>query len=284
MSRSKKICAFSFANEKLPQISRSDCKSHKDSVCVRQIFRQKIINDLIGKSVRKSATTCSMPKKIRHSPSVAALETPFISRLSSEKLHGYAEHLMPFAPAKRTKRTVHASAHRYRYFFHPLPPENICNMQFYGTLKEPSIQGVDSMNVIGIIAEYNPFHNGHIYQIGNHTREISQSPHRRIDERQFHTARLPGDFSINGSVPATPFLSGIDLVLELPAAFAVRSAQNFAHGGVSLLSRQVSLTVLPSAQKALSPCFNAQRIVKEKRCAGTFSMHTYKKVIPMPLH
>ena len=92
------------------------------------------------------------------------------------------------------------------------------------------------MNVIGIIAEYNPFHNGHIYQIETIRAKY---PKARI------VALMSGSFTQRG-FPAIlnkwqrashAVLSGIDLVLELPAAFAVRSAQNFAHGGVSLLSR-----------------------------------------------
>ena len=92
------------------------------------------------------------------------------------------------------------------------------------------------MNVIGIIAEYNPFHNGHIYQIETIRAKY---PKARI------VALMSGSFTQRGC-PAIldkwqrashAVLRGIDLVLELPAAFAVRSAQNFAHGGVSLLSR-----------------------------------------------
>ena len=92
------------------------------------------------------------------------------------------------------------------------------------------------MNTIGIIAEYNPFHNGHIYQLKCIRR---QYPKARI------LALMSGSFTQRGC-PAVldkwqraehAILGGVDLVLELPTAFAVRSAQDFARGGVSLLAR-----------------------------------------------
>ena len=92
------------------------------------------------------------------------------------------------------------------------------------------------MHTIGIIAEYNPFHNGHIHQI-NTIRQ--HHPRARI------IAVMSGSFTQRGC-PAIldkwqrayhAVLGGVDLVLELPTAFAVRSAQDFARGGVSLLAR-----------------------------------------------
>lgn len=92
------------------------------------------------------------------------------------------------------------------------------------------------MNTIGIIAEYNPFHNGHLHQIK--TIRMKYSKARII-------ALMSGSFTQRGC-PAIldkwqrahhAILGGVDLVLELPMVFAVRSAQDFAHGAVSLLSR-----------------------------------------------
>lgn len=92
------------------------------------------------------------------------------------------------------------------------------------------------MPIIGIIAEYNPFHNGHIYQI----REIRrQYPEARI------VVVLSGAFTQRGlpaildkwTRAACACAHGVDLVVELPAVFAVRSAQDFARGGIALLHR-----------------------------------------------
>lgn len=92
------------------------------------------------------------------------------------------------------------------------------------------------MSVYGIIAEYNPFHNGHLHQI-NIIRK--NNPQAKI------IAVMSGPFSQRGE-PAilnkwqraeAAIKSGINLVLELPVCFAISSAQDFARGGVTLLSR-----------------------------------------------
>ncbi|WP_303105243.1 nucleotidyltransferase family protein [uncultured Mitsuokella sp.] len=90
------------------------------------------------------------------------------------------------------------------------------------------------MHVTGIIAEYNPFHNGHAYQL------------RRIREKRPDTiiaVAMSGSIVQRGT-PAVldkwqraelAIAGGCDLVCELPFLFACRSAQDFARGGVRLL-------------------------------------------------
>ena len=91
------------------------------------------------------------------------------------------------------------------------------------------------MTTVGIIAEYNPFHNGHRYQIA----EIR----RRLDDPTIAVA-MSGSFTQRGE-PAildkfiraqTAVDGGADLVVELPFIFSTRSAQDFARGGVKILS------------------------------------------------
>ncbi|MBR0061696.1 MAG: nucleotidyltransferase family protein, partial [Selenomonadaceae bacterium] len=86
---------------------------------------------------------------------------------------------------------------------------------------------------VGIIAEYNPFHLGHAYQIA----EIKKFSDAEI------VAVMSGSFTQRGS-PAIldkwtrarlAVLGGVDLVIELPFVKAVRSAQDFARGGIKLL-------------------------------------------------
>lgn len=92
------------------------------------------------------------------------------------------------------------------------------------------------MRVTGIIAEYNPFHNGHLYQIEK-TRQITQC--------NFIIAAMSGHFTQRG-LPAIvdkytrtkmALLSGVDLVIELPVPFATASAERFSEAGVSLLHK-----------------------------------------------
>lgn len=90
------------------------------------------------------------------------------------------------------------------------------------------------MNVTGIIAEYNPFHNGHAFHI-EETRKLTHA--------DYCIAVMSGDFVQRGA-PAllnksdrakTALENGIDLVIELPTITAVSSAESFAQGGVCLL-------------------------------------------------
>lgn len=91
------------------------------------------------------------------------------------------------------------------------------------------------MKTAAIIAEYNPFHNGHAYQL---------SEVRKRSDADFLIILMSGDFVQRGTpalfdkyVRAEAALkNGADLVLELPLAFATGSAQRFAEGAVSILS------------------------------------------------
>ena len=91
------------------------------------------------------------------------------------------------------------------------------------------------MKVVGIIAEYNPFHNGHKYQI----EQI-----RKKTNADYVIVAMSGNFLQRG-VPALcdkysrtkmALECGADLVLELPTIWATASAEFFAQGGVAALA------------------------------------------------
>lgn len=90
------------------------------------------------------------------------------------------------------------------------------------------------MKNASIIAEYDPFHNGHAWQI----RQLHKLGAQTV------TIALGGDFTQRGR-PATfrkatrakaALLAGADLVVELPIPFSCASARQFAAGGVFLLA------------------------------------------------
>ncbi|MGN0425135.1 MAG: nucleotidyltransferase [Acetatifactor sp.] len=91
------------------------------------------------------------------------------------------------------------------------------------------------MKVNGIIAEYNPFHNGHLYQ-------LKQS--KEATESDYTVVVMSGNFTQRGDVAfcekhvrtQMALQNGADLVIELPAVFATSSAWEFAFGGVSILN------------------------------------------------
>ena len=91
------------------------------------------------------------------------------------------------------------------------------------------------MKTVGIIAEYNPFHNGHLYQLKK-AKEITGA--------DFAVVVMSGDFTQRG-IPSVfdkytrcrlSLLAGADLCIELPVVYATASAELFAKGAVSLLS------------------------------------------------
>lgn len=99
------------------------------------------------------------------------------------------------------------------------------------------------MNVVGIIAEYNPFHEGHAYQIQKAKEQCGA---------EFAVVVMNGDFVQRGE-PAIfdkytrtkeALLGGADLIFELPVRFGLSSAGDFAMGGVLALNALPFITHL----------------------------------------
>ncbi|SEJ07669.1 Predicted nucleotidyltransferase [Propionispira arboris] len=91
------------------------------------------------------------------------------------------------------------------------------------------------MESIGIIAEYNPFHNGHLHQITEAKKKSKLDYTICIMSGNFTQRGEPALFS-KWTRAAMAVNSGVDLVIELPCVFTVRSAQDFARGGIRLLN------------------------------------------------
>ena len=89
--------------------------------------------------------------------------------------------------------------------------------------------------VLGIIAEYNPFHNGHLY----HLEES-----KKITGSKYVVAVISGNFTQRGDTSIVDkwtktkmaLDNGCDLVIELPLIYSISSAENFAAGGVKILN------------------------------------------------
>jgi len=103
------------------------------------------------------------------------------------------------------------------------------------------------MNSVGIVAEYNPFHNGHLYHL-QQSKEVSGS--------EVAIVVMSGNFLQRGE-PAIvskwartnmALQSGADIVVEIPYAFAVQKAEIFAYGSIYLLN----------ALKCGSVCFGSE--------------------------
>ena len=103
--------------------------------------------------------------------------------------------------------------------------------------------------VLGIIAEYNPFHNGHLY----HLEESKQK-----SDCQYSICVMTGNFAqrggtslVNKWTKAEMALNcGVDLILELPTIYSVSSAENFAEGAVKILNSTGLVTNLSFGMEA----------------------------------
>lgn len=134
------------------------------------------------------------------------------------------------------------------------------------------------MKIIGIVCEYNPFHNGHLKQL----RLIRE----RYGAETGIVCLMSGNFVQRGA-PAlfdktvrarAAVESGADLVLELPVTVALRSAEGFADGGVAILDALGCEVlcfgcecgdgnlIMSTAERLLTPEFDA--LLREELAAG----------------
>lgn len=92
------------------------------------------------------------------------------------------------------------------------------------------------MESIGIIAEYNPFHNGHLYHLSKIKEKYKDAVIVLIMSGNF-TQR--GDTSLIDKWKKTEIAlkAGIDLIVELPYPFATQSADYFSYGSITLLEK-----------------------------------------------
>ena len=98
------------------------------------------------------------------------------------------------------------------------------------------------MTISGIICEYNPFHNGHMYQI-NQTRKAGATHIVAVMSGNFVQR---GDCAIMSKWQRAKSAidNGVDVVVELPCPYAISSAESFALGAVSILDSMGCIDML----------------------------------------
>lgn len=133
------------------------------------------------------------------------------------------------------------------------------------------------MSVAGIIAEFNPLHNGHIAHI-NETRALSGC--------KFVVAVMSGNFVQRGE-PAIcnkwhrtrmALLNGIDVVVEIPMPYVISGADYFARASVGLLEKMGVVDVLSFG----SECGNLQEILTAGEILATETAQ-YKQTLRIAL-
>lgn len=138
--------------------------------------------------------------------------------------------------------------------------------------------------VLGIIAEYNPFHNGHLYHLEQSKKETGAT---------YTVAIMSGNFTQRGntsimdkwSKAESALYCGIDLVLELPVLYSISSAENFADGAIKILDSLKVVDYLSfGAETADVSTLNeiAKVLYTEPRKYKTFLSHELKKGLSFP--
>lgn len=125
--------------------------------------------------------------------------------------------------------------------------------------------------VVGIVAEYNPFHNGHLYQI-NKIREKYKDATIVVVCSSSFTQR--GDTSILNKFDKTKVAlnNGVNLVVELPYVYSTQSSDIFASAAIKILNYLKVDTI----------CFGTERdsIDEIKKCADTqLNNPEYDKIV-----
>ena len=89
--------------------------------------------------------------------------------------------------------------------------------------------------VLGIIAEYNPFHNGHWYHLLN-SKEKTKADYTIAVIGGNFTQRGEPSFLDKWTKAEMALKNGVDLVIELPTIYSTSSAENFAEGAIKILN------------------------------------------------
>ena len=138
--------------------------------------------------------------------------------------------------------------------------------------------------VLGIVAEYNPFHNGHLYHLEKSKEDTGSN---------YTVAIMSGNFTQRGSTSLIDKWSkaesaircGVDLVIELPVLYAISSAENFAEGAIKILDSlkvvdYISFGAETADMEILNKC--ADVLYREPRDYKTLLSHELKKGISYP--
>ena len=138
--------------------------------------------------------------------------------------------------------------------------------------------------VIGVVAEYNPFHNGHYYHL-QATKEITGAEYCVADISGNFTQR--GDTSIvnKWAKAYMAICGGADLVIELPTVYSISSAENFASGAVKILDNLKVVNAISFGAEAndFATLNNIANVLYEEPKAYTNILsHELKKGISYP--
>ena len=138
--------------------------------------------------------------------------------------------------------------------------------------------------VLGIIAEYNPFHNGHLFHLEESKKQTGST---------YTVAIMSGNFAQRGNTSIIDKWSkaeialhcGVDLVVELPVLYSISSAENFADGAIKILDAlkvvdYISFGAETNDISILQPL--ADVLYHEPKAYKTMLSHELKKGLSFP--
>ena len=122
------------------------------------------------------------------------------------------------------------------------------------------------MRTVAIVAEYNPFHNGHLYQI----KKVKE----HLGDDCAIVAIMSGNFTQRGELAIadktvrakSAVMAGVDLVLELPFPYSMSSAEFFASAGVQIATKLGVIDYLAFGSESgdINELYNAAKVISSE--------------------
>lgn len=131
------------------------------------------------------------------------------------------------------------------------------------------------MKTMAVICEYNPFHNGHKYQLEEHKKELGVDAVICLMSGSFVQRGAPAIYD-KWTRATDAIKNGADLVLELPVVYSAQSAQRFSQGAVNLLDCLGVVDFLSFG----SECGDIEELTK---CAELINSHKFHELLEQEL-
>lgn len=120
------------------------------------------------------------------------------------------------------------------------------------------------IKTVGIVAEYNPFHNGHLALVNK--AKVKGYTHCVSVVSGNFTQRCRPAITEKRVRAQAAIASGVDLIIELPVAYATATAETFAYGGISLLKATgvVDGIIFGSELGSPQPLIEIEKVLESK--------------------
>lgn len=133
------------------------------------------------------------------------------------------------------------------------------------------------MKVVGIISEFNPFHKGHKYLLDNVRADLKPDAIVCVMSGDFMQRGVPSLWN-KYTRAQMAMKAGVDLVIELPAKYAVNAAPEFAKGGIGVLKKMncIDYVAFGSECGSLEDLQKAMNVERQKGFSERLEMNLEK--------